>query len=52
MPAAFDACVKNGGKVRTMSFKGGKYMRLCVIHGHSYPGEMKTKKGMDKSMKK
>lgn len=46
MPAAFDACVKNGGKVRTMTLKAGKYMHICMINGHSYPGEVKMKKMM------
>lgn len=52
MPAAFDACVKNGGKVRTKTFAKGMYMHICFINGHSYPGEMKMKKGMGHTMMK
>ena len=43
MPAEFDACRKNGGKIRTMTLKGGKYIHICVLNGKSYKGEMKTK---------
>lgn len=45
MPAAFDACVKAGGKVITKSFKGGKYMHICFPKGGgpSVSGEVKTK---------
>src|SRR3990167_453061 len=32
MPAAFDACVKNGGRVRTKKVKGG-YIRVCFPKG-------------------
>jgi len=44
MPEAFDACVRNGGRVRTKKLKGGKYMHICFLKGKSYPGEVKTKK--------
>lgn len=44
MPAAFDMCVKNGGKVRTVTLPKGKYMHVCYIHGHAHPGEVKKKK--------
>ncbi len=47
MPAEFDACVKNGGQVRTINPKPGMYMHICRIHGHTDPGEMRMKKGMD-----
>jgi len=43
MPADFDRCVKNGGRVRTKSLKGGKYMHICFLKGKSYAGEVKTK---------
>jgi len=46
MPAAFDACVKNGGRVRTKSgLKGGKYLHICYKGDKSYAGEVKKKKG-------
>ena len=44
MPAAFDRCVKRGGKVRTKTLPGGKYQHICFIDGKSYAGEIKTKK--------
>mgnify|MGYP001572380160 CR=1 FL=1 len=43
MPAAFDKCVKTGGRVRTKSLKGGKYIHLCVKGGKSTAGHVKTK---------
>lgn len=46
MPAAFDKCVKDGGKVRTkvINEKKGTYMHICYKDGKSYPGEVKKKK--------
>jgi len=43
MPAAFDSCVKNGGRVRTKSLKDGKYIHMCFLGGKSYAGEVKSK---------
>lgn len=50
MPADFDRCVENGGKVRTVSgpnkehgLKKGEYVRYCTIDGKSYRGEVKQK---------
>lgn len=45
MPAAFLACVANGGRVRTKKLKDGKYLRICFQDGKSYPGEVKKAKG-------
>jgi len=44
MPKAFDDCVANGGKVRTMTPEAGKYMHVCFPRGGgpSVAGEMKT----------
>lgn len=42
MPKAFEACIKNGGKVRTKKLKGGKYIKICFLKGKSYPGEVHT----------
>ena len=42
-PKAFEDCVKNGGRVRTMPVKGGRYMRICYLNGKSHAGEVKTK---------
>jgi len=44
MPAGFEKCVKNGGRVRTKTLSGGKYMHLCFLNGKSYAGEVKKKK--------
>jgi len=45
MPAAFDKCASSGGRVRTKSLKGGKYVRLCFKNGKSAAGHVKKKKG-------
>ena len=44
MPQAFDNCVKNGGKVRTKTLSGGRYMHICFLNGKSYPGYVKVAK--------
>ena len=45
MPQDFENCVKNGGKVRRKSLKGGKYINICYDKkGNSYSGEVMTKK--------
>ena len=44
MPADFDLCVKNGGRVRTISVNKTQYMHVCWKDGKSYHGEVKTKK--------
>jgi hypothetical protein len=45
MPAEFDACVKDGGRVRTKTIKGGKYIHICFPKGGgpSVSGEVKSK---------
>ena len=45
MPEAFDICRRNGGKIRTKSMGGGKYMHICILNGKTYAGEVKKKKG-------
>jgi len=42
MPADFNKCVKNGGRVRTKKLSGGRYIHLCFLNGKSYAGEVKT----------
>ena len=40
-PAAFDKCVKNGGKISTIKPKGkdsSVYMKVCFLKGKSYSG--------------
>lgn len=44
MPQAFDSCVKQGGRVRTKTLSGGRYMHICFLKGKSYAGEVKTTK--------
>lgn len=45
MPADFEKCVREGGRVRTKKLKGNKYMHICFLRGKSYAGEEKTSKG-------
>jgi hypothetical protein len=49
MPKAFEECVRRGGKVRTITLKGNKYMHICYLNGKSYAGEVKTKKTANQS---
>ena len=44
MPTEFDACVKNGGRVRTLDLKDDKYQHVCFIGGKSFAGDVKEKK--------
>lgn len=51
MPKAFEDCVKNGGKVWTVSgpskkhgLKKDEYVRYCTINGKTYRGEVKKSK--------
>lgn len=44
MPEDFMRCVKNGGEIKTIIPKKGKYLRICYLNGNSYQGEVKTKK--------
>ena len=44
MPKAFNDCVKNGGKVRTITLPNNKYRRICVLNGQVYKGEVKVAK--------
>ena len=44
MPAGFERCVKQGGRVRTIVPKKGKYLHVCYLDGKAYRGEVKTKR--------
>ena len=45
MPADFDKCVNDGGRVRTITLSKGRYMRVCYDKaGKSHSGEVHTKK--------
>lgn len=50
MPAAFDACRKAGGKIRTKRLSRKNYMRICIPKGggKSVGGEVKTYKSVTK----
>lgn len=50
MPAAFEKCVSEGGKVRTVSgpnksqgLKGGQYVKFCTKDGKTHRGYVKSK---------
>lgn len=43
MPEAFDNCVKQGGKVRTIKPNAGTYQHVCILNGKTYAGEVKHK---------
>lgn len=44
MPAAFDKCIKAGGKVRTQSLSGDRYRHVCTLGGKTFLGHVKRKK--------
>jgi len=44
MPAAFDRCVRKGGRVRTTKRTEKTYRRICYYGGKSYAGEEKRVK--------
>ena len=51
MPEDFERCVRNKGRVRTISgpnekfgLKEGEYTRVCWVKGEMFRGETKTKK--------
>ena len=43
MPIAFENCVAEGGRVRTVKRGKDKYQHICFKGGMSYAGEIKTK---------
>lgn len=45
MPESFDKCVREGGRVRTMPLKKGRYMHVCWDKaGKSHAGEVHQSK--------
>ena len=44
MPESFERCRRNGGRIRTMRMKDGKYIHICYLNGKAYRGEVKQKK--------
>lgn len=45
MPAGFERCVREGGKVRTKTLSKGRYQYICIKDNEVYPGEIHKKKG-------
>ncbi len=44
MPKDFDQCMSEGGKVRTMPIKGGRYAHICIDKmGKTHMGEVMMK---------
>lgn len=44
MPADFNLCRQQGGRVRTIDVGNGKYLHVCYDkQGKSHKGEVKTK---------
>lgn len=57
MPAGFDKCKANGGKIRTVSgpnkkhgLAKGEYVHYCILGKKSYRGEVHTKESWDKNI--
>ena len=48
MPAGFEKCVREKGKIRTVQLGKNKYRYVCTIKGKSYYGEVHTKKSNNK----
>jgi len=44
MPAEFERCVRNGGRVRTKSLSDNRYIKICYLNGKSYAGETHERK--------
>ena len=51
MPEKFNKCVSGGGKVRTKSLSGNRFIHLCIPKGggSSVAGEVKTKEKKGKN---
>ena len=51
MPKAFENCVAAGGRVRTKTMSGNRYMHICFKDGKSYAGYVKTYKKVTQKKK-
>lgn len=53
MPAGFDKCRSNGGRIRTEQVGDGQYRHVCYLDGKRYPGYVKTRQseGADQALK-
>lgn len=52
MPAGFDRCRANDGRIRTEKVGKTKYRHVCWLGSKRYPGEVKTKQSHTKALKK
>lgn len=44
MPADFDKCEREGGKIRTKTLPDNRYMHICIDkNGNTHAGEIKKK---------
>lgn len=52
MPADFDKCVRDGGRVRRKTLKDSKYINICFKDGKSHAGEVHEKSPTKKAKEK
>ena len=52
MPADFDKCRAEGGKIRTKRINSNEYMHICILNGKSYSGDMKQYKKLSRKKSK
>lgn len=52
MPADFDRCVAQGGKVRTKRLNKDEYAHVCVLNGKSFMGYPKKYKRLSRAQRK
>jgi hypothetical protein len=53
MPAAFDYCHKQRGSIiRSKRLNKSEYMRICILNGKSYAGEIKKYKRLKLTRRK
>ena len=52
MPVAFEKCVAGGGRVRTKTLSGRKFMHVCFKGDQSFAGHVKTKKSSSHGSKR
>jgi hypothetical protein len=51
-PAAFERCVAENGRIRTIKLGATKYKHVCWKNGKSYQGEVKVKKSHTEPLKR
>jgi len=44
MPVAFERAIKRGAKVRTKKLSKNRYIKIAILAGKTYAGEVKKKK--------